>query len=82
MKPMSLFRDSSIRWALALIALSLPTSLSHGDGHGGAMSEADLPKDDSEYPPTYFSLSDHSGLMYAHICLMTLSWVFVLPVGT
>ena len=46
------------------------------------MSHAsDKPKDASEYPDTYFSHPDHVSVIYAHIALMVLSWVFVLPVG-
>ncbi|KAK0374859.1 hypothetical protein CLIM01_07766 [Colletotrichum limetticola] len=33
------------------------------------------------YPPTYFALADHAGIMYAHIGLMVLAWVFVLPIA-
>lgn len=32
-------------------------------------------------PSSYFSYAPHSGLMLAHILLMTLAWFFVLPVG-
>lgn len=32
------------------------------------------------YKPTYFAHPEHVGLMYAHILLMTLGWVFALPV--
>jgi hypothetical protein len=32
-------------------------------------------------PPSYWSLSDHSGIMFAHIGIMIVAWVFVLPVG-
>ena len=81
MKSMSPFGGFTIRLASALIALALPTVLAHGGGHEGVTGEADTPKDESEYPPTYFSLADHAGLMYAHIGLMTLAWVFILPVG-
>lgn len=33
------------------------------------------------YKPTYFAHPEHAGLMYAHILLMTLAWIFALPVG-
>ncbi|CAK7208740.1 hypothetical protein SCUCBS95973_000204 [Sporothrix curviconia] len=33
------------------------------------------------YKPTYFAHPEHAGLMYAHILLMTLAWVFALPVS-
>lgn len=35
-----------------------------------------------EYPPTYFAHTEYVGLVYAHIVLMAISWVIVLPVGT
>ncbi|CAK7241353.1 MAG: hypothetical protein STHCBS139747_002814 [Sporothrix thermara] len=31
------------------------------------------------YKPTYFAHPEHAGLMYAHILLMILAWVFALP---
>ncbi|CAK7236477.1 hypothetical protein SEUCBS140593_009632 [Sporothrix eucalyptigena] len=33
------------------------------------------------YKPTYFAHPEHVGLMYAHILLMTIAWVFALPVA-
>ena len=59
-------------------------ALAHGDdmdmdmGHGAS---PDTKPDDSSYPPTYFALADQRGLMLAHIALMTVGWIFVLPVG-
>jgi hypothetical protein len=38
---------------------------------GGAMAE----------PASYFQLKEHTRLMFAHILLMTIGWVFVLPIG-
>lgn len=32
-------------------------------------------------PETYFRYGEHSGLMMVHIFLMTIAWVFVLPIG-
>jgi hypothetical protein len=32
-------------------------------------------------PASYFQLKEHTGLMFAHILLMTIGWVFVLPIG-
>ncbi|KAI1501549.1 hypothetical protein F5X99DRAFT_418457 [Biscogniauxia marginata] len=43
---------------------------------------AEEPKPDPDsYPPTYFSHPEHAGVMYAHIALMVVSWVFVLPIA-
>ena len=35
----------------------------------------------SAIPESYFTLSAQSGLMTAHILLMTFAWIFVLPIG-
>ncbi|KAG8426463.1 hypothetical protein J3459_008117 [Metarhizium acridum] len=35
----------------------------------------------SDYPPTYFGISNGRGLIYGHISLMVIGWVFVLPIG-
>jgi hypothetical protein len=32
-------------------------------------------------PETYFRYGEHSGLMMVHIFLMTIAWVFILPIG-
>jgi hypothetical protein len=32
-------------------------------------------------PPNYFRHSEHSGLMLAHIVLMSVGWIFILPLG-
>jgi len=33
-------------------------------------------------PLSYFQYTEHTGLMFAHILLMVVAWVFVLPIGT
>jgi hypothetical protein len=33
-------------------------------------------------PPSYFRHPEYSGLMVAHIVLMSIAWIFVLPLGT
>lgn len=78
----------SSRASFAIILVLLPVVLTHGvgnenhnDTHGGMYHSADQPGDDSGYPPTYFAHAEHIGVIYAHIALMILSWVFVLPVG-
>jgi hypothetical protein len=48
-----------------------PQRDSHGGGHKGHTKSAD----------TYFALSEHASVMYAHIAVMTIAWVMVLPVG-
>jgi len=32
-------------------------------------------------PSSYFRYGEHSGLLMAHIFLMVIAWVFVLPIG-
>ena len=34
-----------------------------------------------EVPPSYFRYPEHTHLILAHIALMTIAWVFVLPIG-
>ncbi|OLN87664.1 putative membrane protein C3B8.06 [Colletotrichum chlorophyti] len=71
----------------------VPLVLAHG-AHGDAAgdmnvdmgmdmshSAVETKPDSHSYPPTYFALADHAGLMYAHIVSMVLAWVFVLPVA-
>lgn len=76
--------------AVAVIAAALPAVLAHGDDEGGM--DMDM-GDDMDMPPkgepepapegyeTYFAHQEHAAKMYAHIALMTVSWVLVLPVG-
>ncbi|KAL2268112.1 hypothetical protein VTJ83DRAFT_2958 [Remersonia thermophila] len=67
---------------LALAPAVLAQSHEHGGGHGhgGAeMTDADKPLPEDQYPPTYFSHPDHKAVIYGHIVLMTLAWVFALP---
>lgn len=52
--------------------------------HG--MHAADQPKtgpsfDDGKTAPSYWGHPEHVSLMYAHIFLMVLAWVILLPVG-
>lgn len=54
-------------------SMNMDMDISHGAG--GSKPDPD------SYPPTYFALADHAGLIYAHIVAMVLAWVFVLPVG-
>ncbi|KAI1275030.1 hypothetical protein F5Y07DRAFT_400881 [Xylaria sp. FL0933] len=80
--------------ALLAIAGAAPSVFAHGDdegamnmdngegamsmdGHGG-MSEDPKPDPDS-YPPTYFAHPEHVTAIYAHIGIMVVGWVFVLP---
>ena len=59
----------------------IPTALAHGDDMSMEKGEADKPRPADEYPPTYFAHPEHQTAIYAHIGLMVLGWVFVLPIG-
>lgn len=83
----------SLLFAAALVLCALPAVLAHGDEHAAAgadmemdmdmdMSAEDSSKPDAgSYAPTYFTHPEHRGLIYAHIGLMVLSWVVILPLG-
>lgn len=71
-----------------LLGLLLPLAAAHGDDEHNNMNmdmsmpePAATPVPAESYAPNYFAHPDHRSLMYAHIALMTLGWVFVLPVG-
>ncbi|KAI2634551.1 hypothetical protein GGS21DRAFT_490619 [Xylaria nigripes] len=68
------------------VACALPTVLAHGgDSMAMDMGEhreqpAEEPKPDPDsYPPTYFAHPEHVSVIYAHIGIMILAWVFMLP---
>ncbi|KAI1294130.1 hypothetical protein F5Y03DRAFT_410976 [Xylaria venustula] len=77
--------------ALLAIAGALPAVIAHGDddamnmgghedmgAHEGMGNEDPKPDPDS-YPPTYFAHPEHVNAIYAHIAIMVIGWVFVLP---
>ena len=70
----------------------LPKAIAHGhddtmnpnlDGAAHTSAAASLPTSigATESLDSYFQYGEHSGFMFAHIVLMTLGWVFLLPVG-
>ncbi|KAI0097450.1 hypothetical protein GGR51DRAFT_578114 [Nemania sp. FL0031] len=81
--------------SLALLAVvgALPLVLAHGDedamdmgnnedmgmGDHGAMAGEDPKPDADSYPPTYFAHPEHVTAIYAHIGIMVIGWVFMLP---
>lgn len=74
----------------AVLGAVLPAVLAHGDegmsmhaDMDGAMDmSAQQPEHDAqEYPPNYFGHAEHRGILLAHIALMVLGWVVVLPLG-
>ncbi|KAH8819527.1 integral membrane protein-like protein [Xylogone sp. PMI_703] len=76
----------SLAATLAGLAL-LGLAVAHGDeAMDMDMSTAPAPAPAApaapdEAPANYFRLEEHSGTMLAHIVIMTISWIFVLPVG-
>ncbi|KAJ9647094.1 hypothetical protein H2199_002080 [Coniosporium tulheliwenetii] len=55
-----------------------------GETHSGNGNSSMLWYDGTpiaDRPQSYFSLSEHAGLMYLHILFMVIAWVVVLPVG-
>lgn len=84
--------SASALTALASVAVLglVPAALAHGDedmnmgtdmGSMGADSPADQPRPEDQYPPSYFALDEHRAVIYGHIGLMVIAWVFMLPVG-
>jgi hypothetical protein len=75
----------SLSSAVLVGLVLVPLALADGDHLHGAKAESQAHNDDSqndaEYPPTYFALADHANLIYAHIALMTIAWVFILPIA-
>ena len=76
---------------VALLSL-LPTAVAHGhhenmntnmEGGSQPVPALSLPTLLEVVEPhgSYFQHGEHSGLMVAHIVLMTLGWVFILPIG-
>ncbi|EFQ30487.1 hypothetical protein CGRA01v4_10040 [Colletotrichum graminicola] len=81
----SISKQLTAAWVLGLVPLVLAHDAHQDDvaGRNMDMSHAtNEPKPDpNSYPPTYFGLADHAGIMYAHIGAMVFAWVLVLPVA-
>jgi hypothetical protein len=72
---------SALATLASVAALGLiPAALAHGDEHA-EMGEPSQPLPEAQYAPTYFAHPDHRGTILAHIALMVIAWVFLLPVG-
>jgi hypothetical protein len=72
---------ADIIFALTVLGL-VSAVVAHGDDEMDMkMGAADQPHPEDAYPPTYFALRDHSNIIYAHMGLMTVAWVFMLPPG-
>lgn len=82
----------SLHSALTLLLLCLlSVALAHGhdegeamDVSGGEMGHNTTPNPSNATdsgPPSYFRHTEYSGLMLAHIVLMSVGWIFILPIG-
>lgn len=60
-------------------SMDMDMGMGMGMGHGG--STTTQPPNSQGYPDTYFAHTEHTGVIYTHIALMVLSWVFILPIG-
>ena len=75
---------ASSRFIYALATLSMALGVSgHGDHEmashsGGSHAAQETPK---SYPETYFTLDAHQLAIQAHIGLMIIAWVIILPIG-
>ena len=73
--------------SVALLGL-VSVAVAHGHDEGMEMDMGDpsprptisAAPNDAE-PESYFQYGEHSGLVLTHIFLMTIAWVFMLPIG-
>lgn len=80
-------RNIQLCACVALLA-SLPSAVAHGHDEDMGMDMpvarptiAPAPQTTNAAPESYFQYGEHSGLLFGHIFLMIISWVFVLPIG-
>lgn len=71
---------------LVVMLSAVPLAIAHSNDHsmkGSHDNHQPLADHETppEYPPTYFSHLEHASLMHAHIALMTIAWVVILPLG-
>jgi hypothetical protein len=67
--------------AAGLLLAALPCVAAHGGGHAQTEQNDVLAvgAEAQDVTPTYFRHPDHAGWVYAHIALMIVGWVVVLP---
>lgn len=67
----------------AIILELLPVAVAHG--HDGEDNNVEMDMTAAESPAdmgySYFRHPDHVKLIVAHIALMSIGWIFVLPIG-
>ncbi|KAK9249927.1 hypothetical protein V1507DRAFT_507172 [Lipomyces tetrasporus] len=67
--------------ASAILLGGIPATFAHGDeGHHEGMEMDKDPKPEGPHDPSYFALAEHKSVIYAHIAVMLIGWVFVLPI--
>lgn len=70
--------------AVLLFALAC-TAAAHGHDVSPAMNMAEDARPaintTNMEPESYSQLRDHTGILFTHIALMTVAWVFILPIG-
>lgn len=83
-----------LHWPVAAVLLQFSSAvLAHSHDEGavddmGGMKMGDghlnqtAGEDEWYTTPSYSGLSEHSGILLAHIILMVLAWFFILPIGT
>ena len=70
-------------FASAVLLGFASVAIAHSNDEGMSMDISDAPArpTSTSVPETYFRYSEHVGLMMAHIFLMVIAWVFILPIG-
>lgn len=80
-------RASLLATSTAAVLLGLlPLVAAHGDEHGSSDMDMNPPQADSKAAPatdpeSYWSLTEHVALMYAHVLFMVIAWVVFGPLG-
>lgn len=77
---LSIPSPASTLTTIALLGLVTVAAAHGNDEHMNMSAKAPSATPNSK-PETYFQYGEHSAWMVAHIFLMTISWVFFLPVG-
>ena len=77
--------QSPIYTAAILLLQIVSLTLGHSEGHGNSTALAEASKashlNGSARFQSYFAYPEYGGIMMAHIGLMTVAWLFVLPIG-
>ena len=61
-------------------SMAMGTGMPGGEYHMASISSLTLNLTQPVHP-SYFSRSEFSGLLLAHIVIMTIAWFFILPIG-